>query len=263
LIFVQNLGQNQPNRYSTNGFHQGNVRPNHQHVQNSHFEGMYSSSVGSGVQGQSSHPHQHLAHQQTSQPSMYYNDLQTREVGPSTQQMNQSGQSQSMYVKPAPYSGYTAVQYQSQGNNHSFQQSTPMVIHSNDLPKYFSAMSVQGSVPAQVPTNGTIIYFQQPSGNNVPPTNVVAANNVSNNTKTVRSPSSKNAPKNGNAGKKNGRGKNNSSVEHNSKSASSVLEEFRAEKNHSRTAFDITGKLRELLVDHLFSNEGTMILLTY
>ncbi len=216
-----------------------------QHHDNSRFEGSYRTSATSTAHSNSVHPHQqHVIHQQHSldpmQMPMYYN-LQRQEMVSNAHQINSTAQTSaphSVYANTAPYGSYTAIQYHHQSSPpHYHHHPNQLIIQAHDLSRYVSTIPVQGPIPAQVPANGAFIYFQQPT--NAPTINVM--NSIDNN-KSLRSPT-KGAGKSSNNGKKNGRGKINGSSDPNGKVISDMLEEFRSEKNQSKNAFDVKGKL--------------------
>lgn len=238
---------------TSNGFLQGDARTTQAH-DNYRREGMYPSVVPSNLQNNSVHPHHHLIHQRPStyehqhqHHPMYYNTQRRNDIVSGTHRIIQTQQNaqHSIYVSPAPYAGYTTVQYHHQAPpppTH-FHHPSPVVIHSHDpsmTSRYISAIPVQGPIPAQVQTNGAYIYFQQPS--NAPTINVIPT--TANHNSKTRTPHKVSARNNGNdRSRKNNRTKNNGSSDPNTGNASAVLEEFRAEKNRSWTAFDAKGKM--------------------
>lgn len=242
---------------ASNGYLQGDVRTTHTH-NNYRREGIYPSVVPPNLQNNSVHPHHHLIHQRPStyehqHHPMYYNTQRRNDIDSGTHRIMQTQQNaqHSIYVNPAPYTGYTTVQYHHQAPpppTH-FHHPSPVVIHSHDpamASRYISAIPVQGPIPAQVPTNGAYIYFQQPS--NAPAINVIPA--TSNHNSKTRSPYKGSTRNSGNdRSRKNNRTKSNGLNDPNTSNASSVLEEFRAEKNRSWTAFDAKGHIVEFCQD--------------
>eukprot|EP00551_Chaetoceros_affinis_P008322 CAMPEP_0203669102 /NCGR_PEP_ID=MMETSP0090-20130426/5559_1 /ASSEMBLY_ACC=CAM_ASM_001088 /TAXON_ID=426623 /ORGANISM="Chaetoceros affinis, Strain CCMP159" /LENGTH=969 /DNA_ID=CAMNT_0050533703 /DNA_START=610 /DNA_END=3522 /DNA_ORIENTATION=+ len=262
------------------GFHQQDINSIHSshHHDTSRLQGTYQAAPIPAVH---QHQHHHVMHQHQStydhqhQP-VYYNTQRRNEVvtgHPPPHRVLQPGHSQaphSIYINspPPPYGGYATVQYHQGPPPQNFPHHGPVVIHSHDpsmTPRYISALPVQGhTIPAQVQPNGAYIYFHQPT--NGPTINIVPTSHDRVTTSRGGQYNNKTSSKNGGGGsngssaadrtsRKGHRMKNSKSAssvvssDSHVNSASSVLEEFRADKNRSWTAFDVKGHIVEFCQD--------------
>lgn len=211
------------------------MRAHTQQYNNARFDVMHQSTIPTALHNSAAHQQNHVINQNV----MYYNStLRRNEVVPGPHRVNQNGTNQqSMYVNHASFGSYAAVQYQPQGHSQQYHPN-PVIIHAHDvlpMASRYVSIPVQGSLNGQVPTNGTVIYFQQPT--NLPNMNGMPSSNQAHN--QVRSPP-KGVSKISNM-KKN-RVKSNGSGDPNIKSVNALLEDFRADKSRLWTAFDAKGE---------------------
>lgn len=207
-------------------------------------QGLYQTTVSNGgpTYPNNNNLHHHQQQQQVlrqhasfEQQPVYY-DAQRRNntmSGPPRIIPSGSNTQQPIYVNPPAYGTYATVQYH-QGHPPTYQPN-PVVIHPHDpsISSRFISMPVQGSMPAQVSTNGAYIYFHQPADGGA--INILQPNNNRRNqykaaTKVVNDRTRKNRMK-------------KSGVSDQENGSSALLEEFRVEKNRSWTALDVKGEI--------------------